>query len=65
VSKYGVHPSLNINYFAELPFQVGRIIGYSRINGRKVKYIIGKGKNVKRKRNKIYTYDVFLALRRI
>jgi len=44
---------------------LGRTIGYSRIGGRKVKYVIGKAKKTKRKRNKIYTYDVFLALRKI
>jgi hypothetical protein len=43
----------------------GRTIGYSKIGGRKVKYIIGKGKKIKRKKNKIYTYDVFLALKKI
>ena len=39
-------------------------IRYSHINGKKVKYIIGKAKKTKRKRNKIYTYDVFLALKK-
>ena len=43
----------------------GRTIGYSKIGGRKVKYVIGKAKKVKRVRNKIYTYDVFLALKKI
>jgi hypothetical protein len=43
----------------------GKVVGYSKINGRKVKYIIGKGKKVKRVRDKIYTYDVFLALKKI
>jgi len=43
----------------------GKVLGYSRIGGRKVKYVIGKAKKVKRVRNKIYTYDVFLALKNI
>ncbi|MDD5601149.1 MAG: transposase [Actinomycetota bacterium] len=43
----------------------GRIIGYGKIGGRKVKYVIGKAKKTKRARNRIYTYDVFLALRKI
>jgi hypothetical protein len=43
----------------------GRVVGFSKIGGRKVKYVIGKAKKTKRKRNKIYTYDVFLALRKI
>jgi len=43
----------------------GRIIGYSKIGGKKVKYVIGKAKKIRRVRKKIYTYDVFLALRKI
>ena len=43
----------------------GKVLGYSRIGGRKVKYVIGKAKKIKRTRNRIYTYDVFLALRKI
>lgn len=43
----------------------GKVVGYSRIGGRKIRYVIGKKKNTKRKRNKIYGYDVFLALKRI
>jgi hypothetical protein len=43
----------------------GKVVGYSRIGGRKIKYVIGKKKKTKRKRGKIYTYDVFLALKRI
>jgi len=36
----------------------GKVLGYSRIGRRKVKYVIGKGSKTKRVRNKIYTYDV-------
>ena len=43
----------------------GRTIGYSKIGGKEVKYVIGKAKKIKRVRNKIYIYDVFLALRKI
>jgi len=43
----------------------GKVLGYSRIGGRKVKYVIAKAKKIKRTRNRIYTYDVFLALRKI
>jgi len=43
----------------------GKVIGYSKIGGKKIKYVIGKAKKTKRKRNKIYTYDVFLALKKI
>ncbi|MHB8280795.1 MAG: integrase catalytic domain-containing protein [Candidatus Humimicrobiaceae bacterium] len=43
----------------------GKVVGYGHISGKKIKYVIGRGKKVKRVRNKIYTYDVFLALRKI
>lgn len=43
----------------------GRTIGYSKICGKKVKYVIGKEKKIKRVRTIIYTYAVFLALRKI
>ena len=43
----------------------GKTIGYSKIHGRKIKYIIGKKKKVKRVRDSIYGYDVFLALKKI
>jgi len=43
----------------------GKVIGYGRTGGRKVKYVIGKAGKTKRARNRIYTYDVFLALRKI
>jgi len=43
----------------------GKVLGYGRIGGRKVKYVIGKAKKTKRTRNRIYTYDVFLALKKI
>ncbi len=43
----------------------GRVIGYSKIGGKKIKYVIGKKKKIKRKRGRIYGYDVFLALRKI
>ncbi|MBM3700706.1 MAG: hypothetical protein FJW68_07360 [Actinobacteria bacterium] len=43
----------------------GKVLGYSRIGGRKVKYVITKAKKIKRTRNRIYTYDVFLALKKI
>ena len=48
-----------------LSLKSGRTIGYGKIHGRKIKYIIGKKKKVKRVRDKIYGYDVFLALKKI
>src|SRR5680860_781309 len=42
----------------------GRTIGYGKIHGRKIKYVIGKKKKVKRVREKIYGYAVFLALKK-
>jgi len=43
----------------------GKVIGYSRSGGKRIKYVIGKDKKTKRKANKIYGYDVFLALKKI
>src|SRR3989304_7185133 len=43
----------------------GKVIGYSKIGGKKIKYVIGKTGKAKRARNRIYTYDVFLALKKI
>jgi len=40
-----------------------KVLGYITTGGKRIKFVIGKKK--KRKRPKIYTYDVFLALRRI
>ena len=56
----------NRNYAARiLRLKAGKVIGYSRSGGKRIKYVIGKGKKTKRKANKIYTYDVFLALKKI
>ncbi len=46
-----------------LRLSVGRLIGYARSGGKKIKYVIGKKKKTVRPR--IYTHDVFLALRKI
>ena len=35
------------------------------MGGKKIKYVIGKKKKTKRKRDKIYGYNVFLKLKRI
>jgi len=35
------------------------------MGGRRIKYVIGKKKKTKKKRDKIYTYDVFLKLKKI
>ena len=48
-----------------LRLKVGKVIGYSRVGGKRIKYVIGKKKKTKRKRDKIYTYDVFLKLKKI
>ena len=56
----------NRNYAARiLRLKAGEVIGYSRSGGKRIKYVIGKSKKTKRKTNKTYTYDVFLALKRI
>jgi len=48
-----------------LSLAAGKVIGYSRLGGKRIKYVIGKDKKTKRKANKIYGYDVFLALKKI
>ena len=48
-----------------LRLSVGKIIGYARSGGKKIKYVIGKRKKKKTVRPRIYTHDVFLALRKI
>ncbi len=48
-----------------LSLAAGKVIGYSRSCGKRIKYVIGKDKKTKRKANKIYGYDVFLALKKI
>ena len=58
----------NRNYAARiLRLKAGRVIGYARMGGKKIKYVIGKRKKKKKKKGKprIYTYDVFLALKKI
>ena len=48
-----------------LRLSTGKVIGYARSGGRKIKYVIGKRKKKRRSRPRIYTHDVFLALRKI
>jgi len=56
----------NRNYAARiLRLKAGKVIGYARVGGRKIKYIVGKKSKVKRKKPRIYGHDVFLALRKI
>jgi hypothetical protein len=56
----------NRNYAARvLRLMPGKVIGYARDGNKRVKYVIGKRKKKRRSRPRIYTYDVFLALRKI
>ena len=48
-----------------LRLKVGKVIGYARVGGKRIKYVIGKKKKTKRKRDKTYGYDVFLKLKKI
>jgi len=48
-----------------LRLKAGKVIGYSRMGGKRIKFVIGKKKKTKRKRDKIYGYDVFLKLKKI
>ena len=66
LDEFTATTSYNRNYAARiLRLKVGKVIGYARTGGRKIKYVIGKRKKKKRKRPRIYDYDVFLALKRI
>ncbi len=42
----------------------GKVVGYSKQGGKNIKYVIGRKKK-KRKRERIYGHDVFLALKKI
>jgi len=42
-----------------------KVLGYITTGGKRIKFVAEKNKKKKRKKPRIYTYDVFLALRRI
>jgi len=42
-----------------------KVLGYITTGGKRIKFVAEKKKKKKRKKPRIYTYDVFLALRRI
>ena len=42
-----------------------KVLGYITTGGKRIKFVIGKKKKKKRRKPRIYTYDVFLALKRI
>jgi hypothetical protein len=42
-----------------------KVLGYITTGGKRIKFVIGKKKKKKRKKPRVYTYDVFLALRKI
>jgi len=48
-----------------LKMKRGKVLGYMTTGGIRIKYVIGKKKKTKKKRDKIYTYDVFLKLKKI
>ncbi|MCG2788499.1 MAG: transposase family protein [Actinomycetia bacterium] len=48
-----------------LKMKSGKVLGYMTAGGKKIKFVIGKKKKTKKKRDKIYTYDVFLKLKKI
>ena len=48
-----------------LKMKSGKVLGYMTAGGKKIKFVIGKKKKTKRKRDKIYGYDVFLKLKKI
>jgi hypothetical protein len=56
----------NRNYASRiLRLSAGKVIGYMIKGGKKIRYVIGKKKGKKRTKPRIYTYDVFLALKKI
>jgi len=48
-----------------LKIKKDRVLGYMKAGGKTIKFVAAKAKARKRGRPKIYTYDVFLALRKI
>ena len=66
LDEFTVNTGYNRNYAARiLRLKIGKVIGYTKMGGKKIKYIIGKRKRKKYRKPRIYTYDVFLALRKI
>jgi len=48
-----------------LKIKKDRVLGYMKTGGRRIKFVAAKAKAKKKGRPRIYTYDVFLALKRI
>ena len=48
-----------------LKMKSGKVLGYMTTRGKRIKFVIGKKKKTKKKRDKIYGYDVFLKLKKI
>jgi hypothetical protein len=66
LDEFCITTGYNRTYAARiLRLKVGKVIGYARIGGKKIKYVIGKKKKTKRKRDRIYGYDVLLKLKKI
>ena len=56
----------NRNYAARiLVLKASKVIGCTRMGGKEIKYVIGKRKKKKYRKPRVYTYYVFLALRKI
>jgi len=48
-----------------LKIKKDKVLGYMKTGGKRIKFVAAKKKKKKKGRPRIYTYDVFLALRRI
>lgn len=48
-----------------LRLMAGKVIGYLGAGNKRIKYVIGKSKKKRKSRPRIYTHDVFLALKKI
>jgi len=66
LNEFTITTCYNRNYAARiLRLKAGKVIGYARMAGKKIKYVIGKKKRKKYRKPRVYTYDVFLALKKI
>ncbi|MCJ7472652.1 MAG: transposase family protein [Actinobacteria bacterium] len=66
LDEFTTNTGYNRNYSTRiLRLKTGKVIGYTRMGGKKIKYVIGKKNRKKYRKPRVYTYDVFLALKKI
>ena len=60
LDEFTTNTGYNRNYAARiLRLKVGKVIGYTKMSGKKIKYVIGKRKKKKYRKPRTYTHDVF------